>query len=374
MYKTESKTKVIQSTRLLHSFGLGVIYFLISASIVACSDNTEVPDLVTEEPDNSILIKDSLLNEIDYTLSGDGSNLVVSYMRSSKALQYLNENLYNNLTHIIILAESNSYEVQEDGHILATENLKEILEQTIIRRGTRKTKILLSFGGRNDFFIPLVEDTTKLHNYLIDFKSLCLDYGLDGADLDWEHPESQEQKEAAGIFAKKMHALFKTDDLLLTQAIIWYNLGHMKAVEPYLDYINVMIYDNFGLFNLHSPYSQFTHYVDNILESGIPKEKILAGLPFYGYFTLADWSKKGGSAYFNILNTYKPYIGEDLAVRPDGVSISFDGVVKIWKKCAYALEKDLAGVMIWETWMDVPNFKSDSSLMYHVNSVFPVSH
>jgi len=52
--------------------------------------------------------------------------------------------------------------------------------------------------------------------------------------------------------------------------------------------------------------------------------------------------------------------------------ISFDGVVKTWKKCAYALDKDLAGVFIWETWMDVPNFETDSSLMFHVNSVFPV--
>ena len=360
--------------RSMSAITQAVLFFILFVLIISCSDSAELPDLVADEPANSTSIKDSLLSEIDYTLSGDGSHLVVSYMRSSKAMQYLNDNLYDNLTHIIILAESSSYEVREDGHIMASDNLKEILEQAIQRRGTRNTKVLLSFGGHNDFYMPLIEDSVKLDNYLSDFKGLCLDYGLDGADLDWEHPETADQQEAAGIFAERMYALFKTDDLLLTQAIIWYNIGHMKAVEPYLDYINVMIYDNFGFYNIHSPYSQFTQYVDNILESGIDKNKILAGLPFYGYFTVAEWSKKGGSAYFSILKTYNPYIGENLALRPDGVNISFDGVVKIWKKCAYTLEKDLAGVFIWETWMDVPNFKSDSSLMYHVNSVFPVSN
>ncbi|MFC2125649.1 glycoside hydrolase family 18 protein [Bacteroidota bacterium] len=314
------------------------------------------------------------MEEIDYTLKGDGSHNVVSYMRSSKALEYLNDNLYNNLTHIIILAQKESYEVQEDGHIIVSDGLIEILDQAVLRRGDRKTKLLLSFGGGNDFFIPLVQDSNKMINYLNDFKELCVNHGLDGADLDWEHPETSDQHVAASTFAEKMYEIFKLENLLLTQAIIWYNIGHMKAVEPYLDYINVMIYDNFDQFHCHSPYYDFTQFVDNILANGIQKEKVIAGLPFYGYVAVADWSQKGGYAYHSILNQYKPRIGEDVVYRSDGKAICFDGVVKVWKKCAYVLEKDLAGVFIWETWMDVPNFKSDSSLMFHVNSVFPVEN
>lgn len=312
-------------------------------------------------------------NQIDYNLKGDGSQFVVSYQRSSRAIDKLTPASYDNLTHIILLAESSQYTVGADGKITASDALKTIMQTAISRKGTRKTKMILCFAGGNSFFIPIIQDSVKLTNYLTSFRDLCITYGFDGGDLDWEHPETTEQVAYAKTMAIQMYNLFKDKNLWISQAIIWYNIAHMKAVLPYIDYINLMVYDNFDAAYYHSPYSQFPGLIDNVLANGIPANKILAGLPFYGYYAESDWNLKGGMGYAQILTTFKPPIGDDVVSRPNGQSpMTFNGVVTIWKKCAYALQKNLKGVMIWESYMDYPNYKSDSSLMFHVNNVFPV--
>ncbi|MGQ7871023.1 glycosyl hydrolase family 18 protein [Sunxiuqinia sp. sy24] len=313
------------------------------------------------------------LSEIDYTVRGDGSHMVVGYIRSDKGLEYLNDNYYDNLTHIIILTNQQDYSIADNGEIVPNDKLRNLFSEAISRREERKTKLYLGFGGGNERYMPLIADLNILRNYVGSIKDLCLEYGYDGVDIDWEHPETAEQKKAAGVFAKEMFEQLNPLNIELTQAIIWYNTGHMKAVENYLDFINVMIYDNFAPNYYHSPYDQYVTFVNNILDKGIAKEKVVAGLPFYGYNAVEDWGQKGGNAYFQILSEWDTKIGADVAYRDGQPVMSFDGVVKIWKKCAYALRKELPGVMIFEPWMDIPDWNSKSSLMYHVNGVFPVN-
>lgn len=344
-----------------------IVLLAISISILNCSSDSSSEDLI-EEPKEEV----NPLNEIDSSIQGDGSHLVVSYLRQSRALLHLEDKLYDNLTHLILIM--NSFETDEEGHIVISPEIDKILTQAVLKRGDKKTKLLLGLPGRNDFFIPLINDPVKMENFVNDMKTICLDYNLDGVDIDWEHPESEEYQIAAGKLAKRVFEILKPEGLLLTQAIIWYNIGHMKQVVNYLDYINLMTYDNFDSNYYHSPYSQFETYIDNVLDKGIPKEKLLAGLPFYGYSADKEWKDKKSYTYSRILNEFKAEIGEDMVTRGDGKVVSFDGVVKIWKKCAYTLEKDLAGVMIWEAYMDVPDFKSEESLMNQVNHVFPVDN
>ncbi len=313
------------------------------------------------------------LSEIYYTVHGDGSHMVVGYIRSDKGLEYLNDNYYNHLTHIIVLTNQEHYTIEENGEIKVDDSLKNLFSEAITRRGNRKTKLYLGFGGGNERYIPIIADSSKLRNYVGSLKDLCLEYGYDGVDIDWEHPETAEQKKAAGVFAKEMFEQLNPYSIELSQAIIWYNTGHMKAVQDYVDFINVMIYDNFDANFYHSPYDQYVNFIDNILAKDIVKEKVVAGLPFYGYNAVEDWSQKGGNAYFQILEEWDTKIGADVAYREGQPVMSFDGVVKIWKKCAYALKKELRGVMVFEPWMDIPDWNSKSSLMYHVNSVFPVN-
>jgi GH18 family chitinase len=342
--------------------------FTMAALLFSCNSPAD------EEPGNDIEEKEAvhLLAEIDSTVQGDGSHKVVSYLRQNLALQHLNDNYYDHLSHIIVFI--NRVDVEIDGHIVVSPEIDEILLKATQRRGFRKTKLLLGLSGGNDFYIPLVENETRLENYITDIKKICSDYGLDGADIDWEHPETAEQQIAAGVFAKKAYEILKPEGLLLTQAIIWYNIGHMQEVVEYLDYINLMVYDNFDSNNYHSPYSQFVTFIDNVVNRGIPREKILAGLPFYGYTAVKDRNAKKSYSYASILHHLNATLGANSVTRSDGTVVSFDGVVKIWKKCAYALEKRLAGVMIWESHMDVSDFKSKESLMNQVNHVFPINN
>ena len=341
---------------------------LVTALLLMIGCNEESNQLQGQEPQGQEID----LSEIDYSIKGDGSHKVISYLRQNLIIENLNDRYYDNHSHIILFLSNTK--VDADGHIEVTEEVDRILTEAVRLRGDRDTKLMLGFPGGNDFFVPLSNDAVHLDNYLNDIKSMAIKYGLDGVDIDWEHPEAPDQQKAAGVFAKRAFEILKPEGLILSQAIIWYNLGHMNATIEYLDFINVMIYDNFTDEYYHSPYSQFTGYVDNLLAKGIPKEKFVAGLPFYGYTTKKEWADKKSYRYAHILESLNAPVGADEVLNEQGETVSFDGVLKIWKKCAYALEKDLGGVMIWESHMDIQDYTSNKSLLRHVNSVFPINN
>ncbi len=171
-------------------------------------------------------------------------------------------------------------------------------------------------------------------------------YNFDGIDLDWEYPD-EDHRSADDFVAlcrkyhESLHALGKE----FTAAVVSHGpkaYGILEASYPYLDWINIMVYDNdYGGEELkhHSPYSLAVKCIDYWLnDRNLPAEKCVLGLPFY--------AKKG---FGNYGFSYKKLLEAGASPYDDYWNGHFyNGMITIANKTDLAVKKGLGGVMVWE--------------------------
>ncbi|UED84018.1 glycoside hydrolase family 18 protein [Streptomyces profundus] len=215
---------------------------------------------------------------------------------------------------------------------------------------------------------------------------------FDGIDLDWEYPNAcglscdESGPDAFGDMMSAFRGVF--GDQLVTAAITAdaSDGGKIAASDyaygaEYADYIAVMTYDFFGAFNAAgptAPHSPLTSYdgipqegfnseaaIDALVAQGVPAEKLLLGIGFYGRgWTGVTQAEPGGSATGAAPGTYEAGI-EDYKVLaqscpPSGTVAgtayahcgnnwwSYDTPATVTDKMAWANDQGLGGAFFWE--------------------------
>lgn len=277
-------------------------------------------------------------------------------------------------------------------------------------------KALISIGGwtwSEHFSEAALSETSRMR-----FVKSCLDlylvrYGdaFDGVDLDWEYPVAggmypgrPEDMENYTLlvqeFRKQMDALQEATgrEYLLTIAgpAAPDTISHfeLEKMAQSLDWINIMAYDyhvaSEPVTGLLSPLYGSPRDPDEVsraayngdaavrayLATGVPAEKIVLGIPFYG----RAWQGTEGNGLFRDaggpapakdepgymsyteiaqgpLKTFRRYWEEEAKVpwlhdSPDGVFISYEDAESIEWKVRYIREKGLGGAMVWELGLD----------------------
>ena len=234
------------------------------------------------------------------------------------------------------------------------------------------------------------ESTRK--NFAKSMVNLINTYGFDGIDIDWETPKSSE-KENYTLLMEELYTAVKANNKhhLITSAIgggMWqpprYDLEHSAK---YHDYINVMLYsmcsssgqyqnalypsktknDSVNGCGYTLVSCSFSESVDIYNDLGVPNNKLILGLAFYGVKqTKTDGAyKSGGSVLYNTLksnylnNSNYIYVYDEVAQVPyliskDGSTfVSYDDPRSIKAKSAYVIETGCAGLMTWEWGCDL---------------------
>ncbi|WP_081832061.1 glycoside hydrolase family 18 protein [Prevotella sp. P6B1] len=246
-----------------------------------------------------------------------------------------------------------------------------------LKKKNPELKILLSIGGwGRGNFTPVAKDAYKRKIFSLSCRAFCEKWGIDGVDIDWEFPGSNSSGESSPVNERQNYTYLLRDlretlgdDLLLTMASSaspdYYNF--VECIQ-YLDFVNVMTYDMAS-----PPYHHSALYrggtvgngwcvghesIQNHLEAGIPKEKLVMGLAFYGNGN-ADGS---GSANQITLQEIKNGIAkgkwidhwDDVAKVPYITNtkgrfvFGYDDERSLTIKCQYIHDNDLAGGMYWE--------------------------
>lgn len=182
-------------------------------------------------------------------------------------------------------------------------------------------------------------------------------FGLDGVDIDLEGAVLT-AIDQAGNYTPFIQAMRNAlPGKLVTAATATYEGGMIPTSSiPYFDFVTIMSYDavgpSWGQKGVeHSPLSLAQSNVATWQARGLPKEKLVLGVPFYGYgFNgyAADYSFSDIVAQFGADAAQKDLIGTLCASCG---YITYNGLPTIKAKTRLALQQG-SGVMIWELSQD----------------------
>ena len=218
------------------------------------------------------------------------------------------------------------------------------------------------------------------------------EYKLDGIDLDWEYPTSND----AGIssspsdtknftqLVKDLRAALGNDKLITMASAANAKYVDFKSCIDYMNFVNLMTYDmgappkhNAALYKSSKTWLSCDESVTLHLNKGIPKEKIVLGMPFYGRddnkaFT-ADEPGDNFVYYKDIVKGSFLDQWDEKAKVPyltdaDGTMVlSYDDEESIGLKADYVKEKGLKGAMYWDVEGDDANWTLSKAIASRLN-------
>lgn len=268
---------------------------------------------------------------------------------------------YDILTHIIY-----AFAIPEKEGSIKELNHPERAEELIEKAHKHKVQVLLAVGGweyenviLEETFVQATATPEKRERLSENILSICLRYGFDGIDIDWEYPGFDSEgknsyEELMLLLAEKLHAKGK----ILTSAVVSgmeaeggirkEAAAYTDAVLRAVDWVNVMAYDG-GDGKNHSTYD-FAVNCGNYWRDArdMPREKVVLGVPFY--------ARPGWGFYRNILAEVPDAWTKDHCTY-QGVEVWYNGYNTIRAKAEYA-QRELGGIMIWELTQDGQGDKS----------------
>jgi GH18 family chitinase/enterochelin esterase-like enzyme len=277
---------------------------------------------------------------------------------------FVNDIDYARVTHINIAFEN---PVNDNGD-LSFNSKNEVL---IAKAHANHVKILVSIGGgsasgdktlRSRYFALLSD--AKRAGFVAKLADYVALHQFDGLDVDIEGPSINQDY---GAFVHDLAQTLKPKGKLLTAALSQGYGGKSvpDSVFADLDLVNIMAYDGAGPWDPNSPgqHSSMDFARSNVaywLGRGLPKDKAVLGVPFYGY-GFGTAFRKRDYPYSAIIASYPGAENADQA----GSTIWYNGIPTIREKARYVREQGLAGVMIWSLDYDV---KGERSLLSTIDA------
>ena len=247
---------------------------------------------------------------------------------------------------------------------------------TGLKKQNPALKVMLSVGGwGSGRFSEMAATKENRQAFARDCQRVVKEFGLDGIDIDWEYPTQG----GAGIssspddtknFTLLMAALRKAlgKKLLLTAATVsTAQFIDFKSCIQYMDFVNVMAYDMGSPTQHHaalypseiSGSCTSSEAVQKHLEAGVPREKLVMGVPFYGKGKRGDEGLRQFNRTGLLPQGYEkrwdekgmvPYLVNDKGEFVWG----YENTRSLAAKCKYILDNKLRGGMYWDYASDNP--------------------
>lgn len=245
------------------------------------------------------------------------------------------------------------------------------LSDFVDKAHANNVKVLFSIGGGGNY--PHYEHllTNQYRSTLITkLVDEVLEYNIDGVDVDLEGSAIDENY---GPFVVELSNELRKHDKMLTSAIAIYYKDQLtdRALAQY-DFMNIMVYDRTGPWrpDKPGPHSTYQNAVEDLeyfrSERNLPKDKIVLGVPFYGYaFSTIPENAPKSINYGEITETFPGSEWVDEWTMPDGYTLYYNGIPTIIRKTVLAKE-EASGIMIWQLLGDAENEKS---LLKTINEV-----
>ena len=281
--------------------------------------------------------------------------------------------------------------------------------------------VLVSVGGWlwSGAFSDMALTRQSRNIFIASVVDFVRSHQLDGLDIDWEYPGMPgatphfrpEDKQTYTLLLKELRARFNQLEKELHRPLFvtiatgasqeFLDHTEMDQVQKYVDTINLMAYDYYEpgsgpITGHHAPLfanpadpekASAANSVEEYEKAGVPAEKIVLGVPFYGHV----WGQVPGTNHGlfqpgkEVPHSYAQYGAGPDAMLKNGfirywdpiaeapylynaekqIFMSYEDPESLALKCKYVLAHQLKGIMFWD-------YESDSSgaLLDAVNDGF----
>ncbi len=263
--------------------------------------------------------------------------------------------------------------IKSDFESLDIKSASRLAQIAALKKSYPNLKIALSVGGWGaGNFSEMAADENHRQKFCQNCLAAVKKYNLDGIDLDWEYPtsssagisSSSKDKENFTLLVKDLRATLGSDRLVTMASSSSAKYVDFKSCVDYMDFVNLMTYDmgdppyhNAGLYKSSMTRLSCDASVTLHLNAGVPLEKIVLGMPFYGRddnkaFTASD--PDDNFIYFKDIdkgnyterwddNAKVPYLTDASGT----MVLSYDNETSIGLKADYIKQKGLKGAMYW---------------------------
>lgn len=333
-----------------------------------------------------------------------GQPMVVAYVQGGSIPARISAGKLTHINYAFARIQANRAVLDRPG---AAQDLAKLRD---LKRQNPRLKVMVSIGGWTaDGFSDAAFTEASRREFGRSVSALLQQYDLDGVDLDWEYP-------GQGVAGIKYREADKQNFTLLLQSLRqeldaagaqrgksgsnhylltiagadreYFDHVEMSKLHVYLDWVNEMAYDFFNSLTPTTGHhaglyrSQFAAPTDRTgdaavkqyLAAGVPAEKIVLGVPFYGRGFAGVTPQNDGvhqpyqrsEDFLSYAELVDKFIGKQGFVRYwdeqaqapylwNGTSrrfISYDDVQSLAIKRCYVQSMHLGGMMFWELPLD----------------------
>ena len=259
-------------------------------------------------------------------------------------------------------------------------------------------RTVMAIGGwveGSEKYSKLAASSIKRKKFAQNAADFLKKYGFDGIHFHWEHPAHRggipEDKQNFVHLLKEVHDVFKPQNLFIsaflrTQSNVLEKAYDVKNIAKFVDAIAMMTFDYGGPWNkkveFHAPMksndeNNVESRVNHFMQLGVPAEKIILGIPFFGrtFITSNDGNigdkakdqgfdgpfvKEGGFLGYNEFCrlrkehewsvSYDSKSSQSIGkFRKDGLThvVTFDSPRSVANKVKFAVKKNLGGVWVF---------------------------
>jgi len=289
----------------------------------------------------------------------------------------VNSNTFDYLTHLFYFSfgpntNGDLGRVDSSGNFTALSDITTVnsdISTLKTLRGSKTTKIFVTIGGwvQSDYLDEVAASATARDNLAQNVKNFCITNGLDGVDIDWEAYNGAVNDANYGLLVNAIKSAFAGTTLQLSVTI---DPTHYSLADEFapVDFVQIMSYGQRIGGGTQVSLSMLQGYVDNWANAGVPRYKLVTGLPDFARKTTGSESL----TYQYIVDTYDPVAAADTVIE-GGNTYYFNGINTIKQKAQYVVDSNLLGVVFWELGQD-KDVSHPKSLLKAVTEVITVNN
>lgn len=271
-----------------------------------------------------------------------------------------NANLYYSFGY----SENNEYsDAEKDKQF---KDYLKVLREVI---GDRDVRINITFGNPDDDNVCMNSMLGEKKNKLaVNMVNYLEENGLNGVDIDWEYPITQDHFDAYNAFLVELKNEMNkvNEDLEISLATSTWAYKYSPEAVKAIDKLQLMGYDILDQNGDHGGfYGSAVQAVEYCLSYGFKPEQINLGIGFYGTYQDGKMEQYGTSQiiedYDWFKNIYTCQSG-DYKIP----NVYFNGGQIIYDKTSYAIYKNLSGVMTWNMYSDFYG-AGENTLIYAID-------